>query len=40
MAYVAQGDKPHAIQDYDTAVKMAPKTALPYYYRGVFYSAN
>jgi len=36
-AYIAQGDKPHALDDYNTAVKLAPKNAKPYYYRGVFY---
>jgi len=35
MAYVAQGDKPHALDDYNTAVQLAPKNAPPYYYRGV-----
>jgi tetratricopeptide (TPR) repeat protein len=40
MAYYAQGDKPHALDDYNTAVKMAPKNAKPYYYRGVFYAAQ
>jgi tetratricopeptide (TPR) repeat protein len=36
-AYFAQGDKQHALDDYNTAVKLAPKNAKPYYYRGVFY---
>ena len=40
MAYVAQGDKPHALDDYNTAVQLAPKNAPPYYYRGVFYALN
>jgi tetratricopeptide (TPR) repeat protein len=40
MAYYAQGDKPHALDDYNTAVKLAPKRAQPYYYRGVFYAAQ
>jgi tetratricopeptide (TPR) repeat protein len=40
MAYYAQGDKPHALDDYNTAVKLAPKNAKPYYYRGVFYAAQ
>jgi tetratricopeptide (TPR) repeat protein len=40
MAYVAQGDKQHALDDYNTAVKLAPKKAQPYYYRGVFYAAQ
>jgi tetratricopeptide (TPR) repeat protein len=38
MAYYAQGDKAHALDDYNTAVKLAPKYAQPYYYRGVFYA--
>jgi len=38
MAYYAQGDKPHALDDYNTAVKFAPKKAQPYFYRGVFYA--
>jgi len=37
MAYYAEGDKPHALDDYNTAVQLAPKIAPPYYYRGVFY---
>jgi tetratricopeptide (TPR) repeat protein len=40
LAFVAQGDKPHALDDYNTAVKVAPKKAQPYYYRGVFYAAQ
>jgi tetratricopeptide (TPR) repeat protein len=40
MAYYAQGDKPHALEDYNTAVNLAPKTAQTYYYRGVFYAAQ
>jgi tetratricopeptide (TPR) repeat protein len=40
MAYYAQGDKPHALDDYNTAVQLAPKNAQPYYYRGVFYAAQ
>jgi tetratricopeptide (TPR) repeat protein len=38
MAYYAQGDKPHALDDYNTAVQLAPKSAQPYYYRGIFYT--
>jgi tetratricopeptide (TPR) repeat protein len=38
MAYYAQGDKPHALDDYNTAIKLAPKKAQPYFYRGVFYA--
>jgi Tfp pilus assembly protein PilF len=37
MAYYVQGDKPHALDDYNSAVQMAPKRTQPYYYRGVFY---
>jgi len=40
LAYVAQGDRQHALDDYNTAVKVAPKKAQPYYYRGVFYTAQ
>jgi tetratricopeptide (TPR) repeat protein len=40
VAYVAQVDKQHALDDYNTAVKLAPKYAQPYYYRGVFYAAQ
>jgi tetratricopeptide (TPR) repeat protein len=36
LAYVAQGDKQHALDDYNTAIKLAPKQPQPYYYRGVF----
>jgi tetratricopeptide (TPR) repeat protein len=38
MAYYAQGDKPHALDDYNTAVQLASKRAPPYFYRGVFYA--
>jgi Tfp pilus assembly protein PilF len=38
VAYSAQGDKRHALDDYNTAVQVAPKRAQPYYYRGVFYA--
>jgi Tfp pilus assembly protein PilF len=38
MAYYAEGDKPHALDDYNTAVKLAPKKPQPYFYRGVFYA--
>src|SRR5258708_6691063 len=38
LGFVAQGDKQHALEDYNTAVKLAPKRAQPYYYRGVFYA--
>jgi len=40
MGYVAQGDKQRALDEYNTAVKLAPKYAQPYYYRGVFYLAQ
>jgi tetratricopeptide (TPR) repeat protein len=38
LAFLAQGDKQHALDDYNGAVQAAPKMALPYYYRGVFYA--
>jgi tetratricopeptide (TPR) repeat protein len=37
-AYFVQGDKQHALDDYNTAIKVAPKKAQPYYYRAVFYT--
>jgi tetratricopeptide (TPR) repeat protein len=40
MAYYAEGDKAHALDDYNTAIQVAPKRAQPYYYRGVFYAAQ
>ena len=40
MAYFAEGDKPHALDDYNTAVQSSPKNPLPYYYRGVFYAVQ
>ncbi len=40
LAYVAMGDTPHALDDYDTAVKLAPKKAQPYYYRGIFHASQ
>jgi tetratricopeptide (TPR) repeat protein len=40
LAYVVQGDRQHALDDYNTAAKVAPKKAQPYYYRGVFYTAQ
>jgi tetratricopeptide (TPR) repeat protein len=39
-AYFAQGDKQHALDDYNEAVKVAAKKAQPYYNRGVFYAAQ
>jgi lipoprotein NlpI len=38
LAYLAQGDKEHAVDDYNAAVQAAPKSAQPYYYRGIFYA--
>jgi Tfp pilus assembly protein PilF len=38
MAYYAEGDKQHALDDYNTAIQVAPKRAHPYYFRGVFYA--
>lgn len=37
-AYFVQGDRQHALDDYNTAIQVAPKSAQPYYYRGVFYT--
>src|ERR1022692_486941 len=39
-AYIAQGDKQHALDDYNQAVKLAPHNAKLYYNRGVFYLAQ
>lgn len=38
--YFAAGDKQHALDDYNEAVKLAPHNAYVYYNRGVFYSAQ
>ena len=38
--YFAQGDKQHALDDYNEALKLAPRNAYVYYNRGVFYSAQ
>ncbi|HWZ64231.1 MAG TPA: tetratricopeptide repeat protein [Steroidobacteraceae bacterium] len=38
--YFAAGDKQHALEDYNEAVKLAPRNAYVYYNRGVFYSAQ
>lgn len=38
--YFAQGDKQHALDDYNEAVKLAPRNAYLYYNRGVFYAAQ
>jgi tetratricopeptide (TPR) repeat protein len=40
LAYFALGDKQHALDDYNTAVTVAPKKAQPYYYRALFYAAQ
>jgi tetratricopeptide (TPR) repeat protein len=37
-AYFVQGDKRRALDDYNMAVQVAPKSPQPYYYRGVFYT--
>ena len=39
-AYFALGDKQHALDDYNEAVKLAPHNAQLYYNRGVFYAAQ
>jgi tetratricopeptide (TPR) repeat protein len=39
-AYLFQGDKQHALDDYNEAVKLAPHNAKLYYDRGVFYAAQ
>jgi tetratricopeptide (TPR) repeat protein len=39
-AYLAQGDKQRALDDYNQAVKLAPRNAALYYNRGVFYAAQ
>jgi Flp pilus assembly protein TadD len=39
-AYFAQGDKPRALEDYNEAIRLAPKNAKLYYNRGVFYAAQ
>lgn len=39
-AYIAQGDRRRALDDYNQAVKLAPKNAKLYYNRGVFYAAQ
>jgi tetratricopeptide (TPR) repeat protein len=39
-AYLYQGDKQHALDDYNEAVKLAPHNAKLYYNRGVFYAAQ
>ncbi len=39
-AYIAQGDRQHALDDYNQAVKFAPHNAKLYFNRGVFYLAQ
>jgi tetratricopeptide (TPR) repeat protein len=39
-AYFSQGDKQHALDDYNEAVKVAPTKAQPYFNRGVFYAVQ
>jgi Flp pilus assembly protein TadD len=39
-AYLFQGDKQRALDDYNEAVKLAPHNAKLYYNRGVFYAAQ
>jgi tetratricopeptide (TPR) repeat protein len=39
-AYFAEGDKQHALDDYNEAIKLAPRSAELYYNRGVFYAAQ
>jgi len=39
-AYVFQGDRQHALDDYNQAVKLAPHNAKLYYNRAVFYLAQ
>lgn len=40
VAYFALGDKQHALDDYNEALKLAPQNARLYYNRGVFYAAQ
>jgi tetratricopeptide (TPR) repeat protein len=39
-AYFAEGDKQRALDDYNEAIKLAPKNAKVYYNRGVLYAAQ
>lgn len=39
-AYFAEGDKEHALDDYNEAARLAPKSADVFYNRGVFYAAQ
>jgi len=38
--YFAAGDKQHALEDFNEAIRMAPRNAYVYYNRGVFYAAQ
>jgi len=38
--YFAAGDKQHALEDFNEAIKLAPRNAYVYYNRGVFYAAQ
>lgn len=38
--YFAAGDKQHALDDFNEAVKLAPRNAYVHYNRGVFYAAQ
>ena len=38
--YSAEGDKQHALDDYDEALKLAPSNAYVYYNRGLFYATQ
>lgn len=38
--YFAAGDKQHALDDYNEAIKLAPRNAYVYYNRGIFYAAQ
>jgi tetratricopeptide (TPR) repeat protein len=37
-AYAALGERERAIQDYDQAIRLAPKDAIPYFNRGMAYA--
>jgi Tfp pilus assembly protein PilF len=39
-AYLAEGDTPHALDDYNEAVTVSPHNAQVFYDRGVFYAAQ
>lgn len=38
--YFAAGDRQHALDDYNEAIKLAPGNAYVYYNRGIFYAAQ